>query len=613
MYGTWKKLDATEARRRRSVGAAALQIVLTLLASTIGQAQTISGQVAVPPACFVTAQPIPSGVTARPPDSFNDYPDYNFVHSSTHLQGQPATEKFAPGLFWLPAGRPDLAAFRSSVIVNNTSRTVSATIDIEYYDVSGGAPLFTSSVTILPEGHHAEGALPISFGSGLGSARIVSTNNIPIVGATVHWTTALDLGPFGGPFLTDPDPFQPGATSMQQLQVRQSEKTIVAMGPLPISDMDPGSVDFHEGNAPLTWVHNPNPTPTNVTILRFTRSGVTLPSNNVVIPGFGTVLDTLLWDLLMPIYVGGALNRDDDVVVYATADQPILGETLMGDFFSPGLTAGGRFRLGSTMMANTPAVVVFNPELTVQPGVVGIQTLMGIANIGIGSGDIGPVRIRYFSRNGAAIGPGDTIASFPLWAMARLGPGQPATPNFPTGPTFDGWVRITACRPGLIGWSMRTSGDQSDAQSSFRKVWGEVLSGSNAQEPGNGFAVVDNAGTTWIRKVSPMTRVDPIGPPPFWPGYTTFLNNAAANVGPYWYRFFEATGNEVTLIAGQPFAGLRFGDTSFTYEDPLVNAGLLMIFPFELNGAVDHTSGRIQGIDVIGDPMAEWTIFDFDN
>lgn len=583
----------------RTVRAVCLALALVSASALAGPAAAQTEiEDPIPDPCLAIADPFPSGVTDRPAHDFGTYPDYNFVHSSTHLSGHLATEKFAPGLFWNPPAPAELAGFRSVIKVTNPNPTAFLTANVEFYD-QGGTLLGVVAIALAGEASRTIAASPLAAGTpaGRGSARVVSTNGVGFVGETIHNTLSVDLSAYGGPFVTDPDPFQPGASSLQQLQVAQSAKNALYMGPFPVSDQS--AIDLFNGNNPFFWIQNPNPTPTTVSVAILSSGGINLGTATVTLQPFASYLELRLWNLLWGPYLSGAINFDDDFLLVATANQGILGEFVMTDFFGNGagpgdnLRLGDRFRMGSGMLANTPAVRVINPELTYQPFNLGIQTNMGLLNAG--TQDIGPVNVQYRDRNGVVIG-NNSIASLPRGAMVRIGPGSPGYP----GPTFDGWARITACKPGLVGWTMRTAGDEPDAAPPpFRKVWGEALAGANGAEPGNGFSVTV-AGQSWVRKVASFVRVDPSW---YWPGYTAFVNHAVANIGPYWYRYHLDNG---TGVGGASFAGLRFANTSFTYEDPFVS----FFGVTNLSERVDHTSGRIQGIHVIGDPLVEWGIFE---
>lgn len=550
--------------------------------------------------CLAIADPIPSGVTDRPNHDFDTYPDYNFVHSSTHLSGRRATEKFAPGLFWNPPVPQELSGFRSALKITNPNPPGTPNLigRVEFYD-EGGNPLGNVNLNVAAEASVTMAASPLAAGTpaGRGSARILSTNGVQFIGETVHHTLSVNLAGFGGPVVTDPDPFNPGASSLQQLQVHQGAKTDLYMGPFPVSDQS--TLDVMNGNNPLFWIHNPNPTPTTVSVLLLSRNGVNLGTVTTTLQPYASYLELRLWNALWPFYLGAPINYDDDFLLFATADQGILGEFVMTDFFGNGggagnhLNLGSRFRMGSGMLANTPAVRVWNPELTYQPNNVGIQTTMGILNAG--TQDVGPVTIQFRDRNGTVIG-NSTVASLPRGAMLRIGPG--ITPNYP-GATFDGWVRITACKPGLVGWTMRTAGDEPDvATPFFKKIWGEALAGANGNEPGSGFGVVVG-GQNRTRKAASFIRVDPTF---YWPGYTAFVNHATANIGPYEYRYFTDPGVPGGVA---PFAGLRWANTSFSFEDPFTT----VFGVTNMSERVDVTNGSIQGIHVIGDPLVEWGIF----
>lgn len=607
-----KTFHLSTARGRGGLLAPAVALGLTLcLAWTllfVAGAAPAEAQVGVPlpVACPQIADPLPTGSTVRPQVGFNSNdPEYKFVHSATHLQGYPSKEKFAAGLLWNPPAPRELSGIQSVVVVTNPNK-VSAAVTVEFYD-EGGVMVGSVSFSIPAEGYETVPALQLAGGSpaGRGSARIFTTNGVSIVGETIHHMQSMDLGGFGGPILTDPDPYIPGAASVQQLQARQENKTALYFGPMPVSDQS--NIDFLNGNAPAIWVMNPNSTPTTVSIGVFSRLGVNFGTVTVVLPAYASTIDLRLWNALWGPYLTGAINYDDDFLVVAVGTQPIIGEVVMTDVFSNGggnLNLNGRFRMGSAMMANNPSLRLIDPELTYEAIDPGVETVIGISNAA--AQDIGPVRIQYRDRNGATLGV-DTIASFPQGAVARIGRGQAPSPNFPGPGVFDGSVRITACAAGLFGWTMRTSGDLPGvASTGFRKVWGEALAGANGLEPGKGFSVTDSNGQNWVRKVSPIVRVDPSW---YWPGYTNFVNLSVANIGQYWYRFFTKFGTDVTQTAGQPFAGVQFGDTSFTYEDLLVDPNQIF-FGANLSGRVDHTKGRIEGIHVLGDPLVEWGIFD---
>ena len=541
--------------------------------------------------CLLSEDPIPLPPLGRPAAGF-DSEEYSFVHSSTHLQGQPSTEKLAPGLFYLPPGV--LGNFSSAVVVNNPSPTLAAAVTIQYYD-SAGNPVQTSNVTVPAEGTHVESASALTGAPapGQGSARI--TSDIPIVGATLHHSSSING-------CSDPDPGQPGASAMQQLQVDTGASDLW-WGPIPVSVVSP--IDFLNGLLPFFSVMNPGPNPTNVTVTIHRPPAPPVVRPPVTIPANGSHVELFMWNRLANYYATQPTNTDRDIWIHVQSDNgaPLIGEGILADSFgnSPGnnLVACDKLRMTSSMMANRQAQFLLNPELVSQTAGPVVRTAMGITNVS--NADVGPVLIEYYNRNGVLLGA-DTQASMPAFTSLRIGPGLAGSPAYPLGPVFAGWARVIACAPGLIGHTMReiTATDPTD----YEKAYGETLKGTNVQEPGPGFEVL-LSGVPYTRKVIPFSRVSPSFVfPPFWPGYSTFVNPTTPNIGPYFIQFFDLPGTNVTNFLNQPFAGLPWGNTSFTYEDPET----LVPFTQNVSGRVDHTSGRIEGIDVIGDPLIEFDI-----
>lgn len=140
-----------------------------------------------------------------------------------------------------------------------------------------------------------------------------------------------------------------------------------------------------------------------------------------------------------------------------------------------------------------------------------------------------------------------------------------------------------------------------DASQHFKKVYGEILDGGNRHEPGNGWPVF-TLNRNLFRKISPITRVWPS----WWPATMQFVNDSVANIRDYYYRFFQANGADVTDYTTQPFAGVRWSDTSFTFEDGTFRQVIAAIPPSNLSARVDHEVRSIKGIDTIGDPIYEW-------
>lgn len=591
---TASTLQQTRSRGARLGAAAAAVALLSLVpGDAAGQGVQATPDIFEPTCGLVFPTP-PSGATDRPDVGFNDpNPEYSFIHSSTHLQGGPATVKHAPGLFFTPPG--SFASFRSLVVVNNPSPVATVNVTVQFYDTQG-TPLSPVTTTLLPpEGSLDLAATPLfndpaSLSPGFGSA--VVTADEPIVGGTIHHS-------YGVPgAVCDPDPFTPGATSMQQLQRKQANKTKVSFGPIPISNQQ--SHDFLNGILPLAWVRNPTDQPNNIQITYTSNTGLVVGPIAVTLPPNGSVLDQSIVLAALVIYTNN--NPFNAYYVFeatSTSGLPLVGEMILTDFFGPEdgvpdtdgdlMDFGARFRMGSAMMANTERKILVDPEFTYQTGDPGVTTFVGIWNTS--NQDVGPVTIRYFDRDGGVLAT-DSLASLPANQPAVVGPGLASSPNYPAPGVFDGWVQITACQKGLIGWTMRqTEG------SGFRKVYGETLHGTNGQEPGDGFAV-QIGNKTWTRKVKPVSQV---WEDFWWPGYTNFVNDSVSNIGRYTYRFREfSTGAPFGAAA---FGGLRNANTSFTYEDELVTT---LGGPALISGRVDHAQGTIKGIGAIGDPLAEW-------
>ena len=574
---------------------------------------------AVPAVAQVTACPLPpfilpTGPTQRPADNAVLLQEYGGMHSSTHLQGQPATRKLAAG-FWEPAFDPNdpfsatLMTFHTFVTVVNPN-DVSLNAEIRYRD-RGGTLLQTNFIFVPPEGQWNERATPLALNDGLGSIEVVSafpTEDLEFVASTIHHTfQVFNVG--------DPLPSQPGMTSMQQMQIEQPDRTVAFWGPLPTTDGLPApGADLLQGMSGLFWLVNPTDQPNQVILIVRSRNG--LSSNSIVtIPANGALLDRTFWDIFLQFYLNPTFPFDDDfqVIALSLSGLPLIGEGLMIDIFGPNLAPGMRFRWASAIMANTPAQRLVNPEFVSAPNDAGTNTFMGLMNVDGAGQDIGPVNIFYRDRNGVTVAV-DTINAFPANRMARIGPGLPDSPNYPAG-IFSGSVEITACRRGLAGWTMRVN-EELSRREDLAKVWGEVLDGGNGMEPGAGFPVT-RGGMDLIRKVATLDVVEPDDPfTPFvfeqWPSYTTFLNESITNVGPYFYRFHDTLGTDITNYLPQPFAGLRFRDTSFTYEDG-VNFLVVPPMPMLTSGRTDHTAGFIRGIDAVGGNVRDipWEEFFF--
>ncbi|MEM9386670.1 MAG: hypothetical protein AAGA68_16545 [Pseudomonadota bacterium] len=561
--------------------------------------------------CTFVVDPFPTGGSGKPAEGFPAIfgpQDHRYVHSSTHLQGNRALEKWAGGLVYNPV--PTIfSGFTSAMAIHNPDPSAVCDVDVDTFDERGN-PTQTDSLQIPPEQFRTVTPVNLSSVSGVGSARIRVTNPQDCPG--IVGTTLMHTNDVAG--LVDPDDFTPGASSAQQLQVKP-ETSELWWGPLPVTSSS--AVDFFNGNLPTFWIVNPNDVPNTITIDvdffdRNTGFVVNLPWRTITLPPNGTLLDITGSHLLS---IGGAapgffetalslllpaVGADLDVTVHVASEQglPILGDGIMTDFFgddgADNLALNTRYRMATTMMANDPNWVLVNPDFSFDPGPGGIiQTLMGVSNVG--NADAGPVTVQYFDANGTQISSG-TQASLPPGQTLRL---QPGTLGYPAGQTGFGWVRIRGCTPTtqLVGWTVREVQDLGEPGTlQFTKAYGETLLGITGAEPGNGIGV----GNT-TRKVKPIGRTTPSFP---WPGYMTFVNNSVGNIGRYSFELFDQLTSTSCGSTGL-FIGLPWGETSSTYEDTFG-------FCFgNVSGAVDHATGEIEGIGVLGDPYSEYAIPDF--
>jgi len=597
-----------------------------LAAGAVAAALGLSAAEAATPApapapCIAFIDPTPSGPNQAPLDKWADPAlfanptfsnDYHWMHSSVHLQGAAATQKWGACVFFNPDANQtspvDMSDFRSAVVVNNPSPTVTVNATITYRDPQGNT-LAALPITLAPEATFVRGAIELrQFGPGIGSVEV--TSDYPIVGATIHHFGHLTLS--NGTFVTDPDYLSPGEGSMQQLQMSQDSATTLFSGPFPASNTQPE--DFLNGVLPLNCVLNPNPTPTTLTVTSVISPSTPLTSTTVTLPPFGMFLDTSIWALAEPFYLSNPGPFDLDVITAAASSgNPILGDFLMVDVFGHNMTSnlvpGDRFRMGSGMMQNSPALRLLNPEHTetgplaqppfTLPSTPPVETMMSVANVT--ANNIGPIKVQFFARTGGPPIASFSIASLPPGGVQRITPALFAIPQ-----NFAGWARISACHPGLIGWTMREVWEQTNppipGKKQFRKVYGEELNGANGGEPGPGFDVV-SGGQTWIREVAPLLRAaGNFSNPNWWPSYQTGVNHASANIGQYWHRFFTLPG----ALAGQStFTGLQFANTSFTYVDPIVT---LINVDSNISGRFDRQQGKAIGMEAIGDPLVEYGI-----
>ncbi len=613
---------------------------------------------AQPPVCVRPIDPVqvpaPMG---RPTEAFPTR-DHLFVHSSTHLQGAPDDVKIAAGLIHRPGPGDALGDMTSALSVSNTSNTTATTVTVRFFDHLGQdmsstvpfppAACALQTITLQPEQTEILSAVPLDpatgcGGEGVGSARVtVAAGDPPIVGSVIHHTYCL----FGGTTCdTDAIPRSstrpPGATAMEQLQSIQQTSELWA-GPMPFTAS--ATEDIYNGMTPIVSVTNPGDStiatrmdlvisvPTGGTTVVPFRPIVVIPPGGTWIESTGIPLNEIdalvnsqppfpvgLWQqLLFALLAAPATDLDISIRVTSLGGEPILGNVLFPDVFADAaagsLTLGKRFRMASTILQGAPAGFLMNPELSFEasPDPL-IETFVTLANVGT---DPTSVSIEYFDNMGVLIGAGN-IPSLAPNAAIRIVPGTfgyPATGSGGTGPTGFGWMRIRACNPTdrLIGWSVREIldpashplyNDPDGHEDHFMKAYGEILMSTAAAEPGNGYSVTIG-NTTRTRKLSPLIRVSGD-----WPGYSTAINDSVPNLFDYEWRIFNLAG---FACGTAPFPGLPFGFGTWTYEDPetlaiCVSSGT----GTEGTAAIDVSTGTVDGIDVIGDPMREWLIPDF--
>lgn len=613
---------------------------------------------AQPPVCVRPIEPVqvPAPV-GRPTEAFPTR-DHLFVHSSTHLQGAPDDVKIAAGLIHHPGPGDALGDMTSALSVTNTSNTTTTRVTVRFLDHLGQDMSSTvpfpppacalQTFTLQPEETRLLSAVPLDpatmcGGEGVGSARVsVAAGDPPIVGSVIHHTYCF----FGGTVCdTDSIPRSstppPGATSMEQLQSIQPTSELWA-GPMPFTAS--ATEDIYNGLTPIVSVTNPGDSvlvaamdlvlsiPSGGTTVVPFRPIVVIPPGGTWIESTGIPLNEIdalvnpqppfpvgLWQqLLFALLSAPATDLDISVRVRSLGGEPILGNVLFPDVFadtaSGNLTLGHRFRMASTILQGAPAGFLDNPEFSFEASSDPLlETFVTLANVGTTATS---VSIEYFDNMGVSMGTG-SIPSLAPNAAVRIVPGTfgyPATGAGGTGPTGFGWMRIRACNPTdrLIGWSVREIldpaahalyNDPSGHEDHFMKAYGEILMSTAAAEPGNGYPITIG-NTTRTRKLSPLLRVSGD-----WPGYSTAVNDSVPNLFDYEWRIFNLAG---FACGTAPFAGLPFRFSTWTYEDPetlpiCVSSGT----GTEGTAAIDVSTGTVDGIDVIGDPMREWLIPDF--
>ena len=614
-------------RRHRTSWCAA--IVFALLATLHFSSAQIFAEEDVP-------EEIPSiGISEDPGEDLQPL-EHHLMHSATHLQGTPAAEKVSAAIH-LPGLNSPFSEMITFVIVNNPSTTQQLNGTIEYYDPNG-ALVGTSPFRVDPEGHYRELATPLA-GQPWGTVRVFkNTDGDPdFVGATVFHTYLIGVDPsvitnmggnqeqlyFGGEpgvgeytLVGQNHLTRVGAHSMQQLQVAQADRPVLFWGPLPFRNNFAGQEwDFVEGNAPLPMVTNPNPFPVNISIFVANDQGAAPPPvNTLTLQPFASFVDVGLFNTFVNAHNNGPAY-DWNLGVLVIGDGPLVGQGILFDLFGADPTSSDgnmrlldRFRMGSAMMSNTSVTELVASDFVSEVGPIATNTLIGISNT---SGqDIGPIDIEYRDRNGTLVATA-TQASLPPTQVIIIGPG---VLNYPAG-VFAGSVTVRSDRAGMTGWSMRSTehpgpagpnpDGETPVQFELRKAWGEVLDGGNGIEPGTGYEGIPSDGLT--RKLGPLnlvrTTLDGIRPRA---GYNVVYNDGVSNVGPYSFRTFLENGNEITDFSLQPFAGLAFEDTAFTYLDNLVPLVANPNGATFVNTKFEHENPRVSGVNAIGDYSWQW-------
>lgn len=616
---------------------------VVMLSVTGVEAQVIIGSDPIDP-CAIRSGPQPTGVSQDFLEQIYGGLDLNFpslLHSSTHLQGNPAAQKFAASVFYEPdtaaTGLPsEFANFRTAIVVNNPDPNSGVQVRIDYFDFNGNLVGSSGPFGIGGEGTYTEQASILQ--NSWGSAEVTVIGEGEIVGTTIHH------GPDLGTNFPEPNfPFPLGVTSSQQLQVKQ-ETANLWFGPIPIANDT--SLDLLNGLLPGYAIRNTSPGSIDATshlIVREIGGPVTVQSSTVTIPQNGVSFSTGLWNqTLLDYLMGGGTQKSIFVVVNAvntptnpqsTTPPSIVGEAFLadpfGDNFTDNLTAGGVLRMSSMMMSHTRTDTLVNPDFTYLDSSSGptnnpdIVTVMGVQNIT--NKDRGDLRVEYRDKVGTVVGV-DTIPLTPRRAVL-LGPGLPDSPNYPTTDILAGSVRMTSCEKGIIGWTMRYA--VSFPYNPERDAWGEVLDGSTGAEPGNGetFTLPNNDAVYSVlghnpfadgplmirRKVASLQRTPEFLLPGTdflvpYPGYIEYANYDTSNVGEHFIRLFLENGIDSTdyLFAAQPLDGLAAKRTGFTNVERFYDG----VATRRVCGYVDalDLSSKVRGISVIGAPMEDWCI-----
>jgi hypothetical protein len=606
--------------------------------------------------------PTPAGPHDSPSSAFS-VKEYAFVHSSSNLQSRAAHTLTAAGLFWHPTdsfgtGFPRaFGAFSSAIVVNNPDPSRPTRVVIEYFDQMG-ALLGTSGsmqnpIPIPANGSHIEDASMLGA-AGIGSAKITvvdSTQDAAVLGSTLHYFDSIAVPGWG--IVVDPDrvplpgsliEVPAGEGSYQRLQQTpvqpETDQGWHFAGPFRFTNTSQS--DFDNGSAPVLMIANPNahPVPIALVTLLVGPNGVlaNLGARTHTLAPNGMVMDGALWNSLNNLSRAATGPYDFDILVGVLAldGSALVGDALVIDAFGDdegteqngNLNLGRRMRMTSTAIAAVSQtgfghgsvaiggdlvatdVSTFTPTGGVEPM---IRTGLKLVNVGFAP--TAPVTVEYFSHDGTLLatdvisrqaspqGPAIGLEPFATLHIESDPSGQ--TPNFP-GNLWNGSVRIRAnCQSDrLMGWTSREIGSAPASWSGLqlRKAFGEELFCPESSLP-DGF------------RVASIVRTTPSGSPNYWPGYTTFgMDFGQTNSGVYSYRFFQPSGTESTNLLDQPFDGIPFGGSSFTYEDSdLLPNGVLSTMSGNGSARIDFEFpiSFSHGINVLGDPFWEFDIGNF--
>lgn len=580
--------------------------------------------------------PAPSGPNVSPSNEIDfSVKEYAYLHSSCILQSIRASELTAAGLFWNPTGQfgtgvpRAFGAFSSAVVVNNPDPSRSTQVEIEYFDAAGVSVGLSGPITIAANGSHIEDASMLgAAGIGSASIRVIGDPSNPsVLGSTLHYFDSIAVPGWG--VVSDPDstilpsgaPLEaPGEGSYQRLQPTPSQFGDNGgwhfAGPFRFTNTSVN--DFDNGSAPVLMVANPNDHTVDVAFVSLlvgpNGTLANLGVNLHTLAPKGMVMETSLWTSLNQLTSSFAGLYDFDILVGVIAldGSQLVGDALVIDAFGDNevpaqnrnLNLGRRLRMVSTSIAGSrnfdiAGELVASDVSTFRPNggtTQMIRTGIKVANVGFEP--TSAVTIEYFDHAGNPIGT-DVIPGLMPFATLQIGLGEPQTPNFPPN-MWNGSVRVRAnCSTDrLTGWTAREIGKApaSWTKGQYRKAFGEELtSPANLIEP-------------W--RIASIVRTTPGSSPDYWPGYTSFsLNRETSNTGAYLYRFFAPSGSDTTNYAVQPFAGIRFGASSFTYEDsdPI---GFLTTNNNNGIARIDmaDTVSLVSGVNVLGDPFEEFNI-----